>query len=124
MSTYPPTTNFVNILVFVKPSTDEKKKFDVITVPTTPIVTEKDTVINYQIFDSDGLDIVFTGMTVAPLGSDQVSRPTVSLSGKTLTFSDANTKRVDLNITLQFLNKSVKDGEFEHDPQITNNPPT
>jgi hypothetical protein len=124
MSTYPPTTNFVNILVFVKPSIIPTKKFDVTTVPATPIVTEKDTVINYQIFDSSGLDIVFTGMTVLPLGSDQVSQATISLSGKTLTFSDANTKRVDLDVTLQFLNKSVKDGEFEHDPQITNNPPT
>jgi hypothetical protein len=123
MSTYPPTTGFVNILVFVKPSVIPEKKFDVTTVPTTPIVTEKDTVINYQIFDSSGLDIVFTGMTVLPLGSDQVSNATVSLSGKTLTFSDANTKRVDLSITLQFLNKSVLDGKFEHDPQITNNPP-
>jgi hypothetical protein len=123
MSTYPPTTSFVNVLVFVQPNPISPKKFDVTTVPPAPVITEKDTVINYQIFDSSGFDIVFTGMTVLPLGSDQVSRATVSLSGKTLTFSDANTKRVDLNITLNFLNKGVEAGEFSHDPQITNNPP-
>ncbi len=124
MSTYPATTSFVNILVFVKPSAIPEKKFDVTTVPATPIITEKDTVINYQIFDSSGLDIVFTGMTVLPLGSDQLSAPSVSLSGKLLTFSDANTKKVNLNIILEFLNKSVKDGEFSHDPQISNVPQT
>lgn len=123
MSSYPASTSFVNILVFVKPSTSPNKKFDVVTAPAAPTITETDTVINYQIFDSSGFDIVFTGATFYPAINDQLSPPTISVSGKLLTFSDANTKKIDLGVTLNFLNKDASKDEFSHDPQIINSPP-
>jgi hypothetical protein len=43
MSTFPASTSFVNILVFVKPSLTPNKKFDVVTAPVAPTITETDT---------------------------------------------------------------------------------
>ena len=124
MSMYPATTSFVNILVFVKPDETAPGGYKVITSPAAPLITEVDTVINYQIFDSDGYNIVFTGMTVSPEINNQLSEESVSVSGKLLTFSDANTEKVDLNITLQFQDKDNPKLVFSHDPQIINHPPT
>ncbi len=123
MSTFPACTSFVNILVYVKPSTTTPGTYDVVTAPAAPVITETDTVINYQIFDTDGYNIVFTGMTVTPVVNDQLSPATVSVSGKLLTFSDANTKTMTLNVLLKFKDKNQPELEFEHDPQISNTPP-
>ncbi|MYM95956.1 hypothetical protein [Duganella vulcania] len=124
MSTFPASTSFVNILVSVKPSTTQPGTYDVLTAPAVPVITEVDTVINYQIFDTNGYDIVFTGMSVKPDFNDQLSPPSVSISGKTLTFSDANTEAMTLNVTLKFKDDGKEGIEFSHDPQISNNPPT
>ena len=124
MSTFPATTSFVNILVSVKPSTTKPGSYDVVTAPAAPVITEVDTVINYQIFDTSGYDIVFTGMTVKPAINDQLSKASVSVSGKLLTFSDANTEPMILNITLKFQDNDKEGIEFSHDPQISNHPPT
>jgi hypothetical protein len=123
MSTFPASTSFVNILVSVKPSTTEPGTYEVVTAPAVPVITETDTVINYQIFDTDGHDIVFTGMCVKPETNHQLSPASVSVSGKLLTFSDANTEPMTLNINLKFKDKSKPDVEFMHDPQISNTPP-
>ncbi|SEO07124.1 hypothetical protein SAMN05428959_104502 [Duganella sp. CF517] len=123
MSTFPASTSFVNILVFVKPSAT-LGQYDVITAPAVPIITEPDTVINYQLFDTDGYDIVFTGMSVEPSVNSQLSVATVSMSGKMLTFSDANTETMGLNINLKFKNNSKEGEKFAHDPQIINTPQT
>ena len=123
MTTFPASTSFVNILVSVKPSKTVLGTYDVVTAPAVPVITETDTVINYQIFDTDGHDIVFKGMCVKPVINNQLSPASVSISGKLLTFSDANTETMTLNITLQFIDRSKPDLEFSHDPQISNNPP-
>ncbi|NVD74160.1 hypothetical protein HUX88_27040 [Duganella sp. BJB1802] len=123
MSTFPASTSFVNILVSVKPSTTQPGTYDVVTAPAVPVITEIDTVINYQIFDTSGYDIVFTGMSVVPEYNDQLSPASVSLSGKLLTFSDANTEKLTLNITLNFKVDGPEGVEFSHDPQISNHPP-
>ncbi|MCU6498540.1 hypothetical protein LPN04_12115 [Rugamonas sp. A1-17] len=113
------STQFINVLVKVTPS-DKPGVYHVQSAPAMPCVTEIDTVINYQIFDSGHKNIVFTGMTVAPVGNDQLSNSSVSISGKQLTFTDANTKKMTLNITLQFKDE---DGiSFMHDPQVVNEP--
>ena len=122
MSTFPASTSFVNILVSVKPSITTPETYDVITAPAVPVITETDTVINYQIFDTGDYDIVFTGMCVKPEINDQLSPVSVSTSGKLLTFSDANTETMNLNITLKFQDKSKPELEFSHDPQISNRP--
>ena len=124
MSTFPASTSFVNILVSVKPSATIPGTYDVLTAPALPVITETDTVINYQIFDTGGADIIFKGMCIKPAINDQLSPASVSVSGKLLTFSDANTEAMNLNITLKFIDKSKPELEFSHDPQISNHPPT
>lgn len=121
MNTLPASTAFVNILVSVKPNATEPGKYDILTAPAVPVITEPDTVISYQIFDSG--NIVFTGVSILPDGNDQLSPPSISLSGKLLTFSDANTKQMDLNVTLMFTDTSKPKLAFSHDPQISNRPP-
>jgi len=122
MSPFPASTSFVNILVFVKPSSTPGS-YDVTTAPAVPVITEIDTVINYQIFDTAGYDIVFTGVTIEPAVNNQLSPASVSVSGKLLTFSDANTEKMMLNITLQFKDNGKEGIAFSHDPQISNHPP-
>lgn len=119
MSKLKASTPYINVLVKVKPSTTPGQ-YLVETAPATPWVTQVDTIINYQIFDTGGKDIVFTGMTVSPADNNQLSPASVSVSGKQLTFSDANTSKMILNITLNF--KDEDGVEFMHDPQVQNEP--
>ena len=123
MTTFPASTSFVNILVFVKPSAITPGSYDVVTAPAVPVITETDTVVNYQIFDTDGYDIIFTGMSVIPESNKQLSTASVSVSGKLLTFSDANTEKMNMNITLKFQDRLKPEIVFSHDPQISNRPP-
>lgn len=115
-----PPVSLQNILVSVKPREGKPGKYDVSTVPEVPVITQQDTLINYQIVDTDGLPIVFTGMTVKPKDNDQLSEETISLDKKMLAFFDANTTKMMLNITLHF--KDNAGVEFAHDPQVDNEP--
>jgi len=119
MSKLVASTPFLNILVKVKPG-DKAGTYKVETAPAIPYITQPDTVINYQIYDSGSNDIVFTGMTVQPVENDQLSLAAVSVSGKQLTFNDANNVKMTLNITLNF--KDETGIEFMHDPQLENEP--
>jgi hypothetical protein len=122
MSTLIPSTPFINVLVKVRPG-DTPGSYTVETAPTVPWVTEKDTVINYQIFDSGKNDIVFNSknpMTVTPTENGQFSTASVSVSGKQLTFTDANTTPMTLKINLHFQDESGV--EFSHDPEVRNEP--
>ena len=114
----PPTT-FQNIMVWIKPIEGTPGKYHVVTEPAVPVITDEDTVINYQIVDTDGLPIRFKGMSVKPKDNGQLSKESVSIDGKLLTFSDANTVKMMLNITLHFEHDDV---EFSHDPQVSNDP--
>lgn len=118
MSKLIPSTPFINVLVSVHETTPGV--YEVVTAPATPWITEKDTVVNYQIFDSGKRDIVFSGMSVKPVDNGQLSKASVSVSGKQLTFSDANTSKMTLNITLHF--KDEQGVEFSHDPEVENSP--
>lgn len=122
MSSFPASTAFVNILISVKPSITTPGTYDVVTAPADPVITETDTVISYQIFDTEGNDIVFTGMSVEPEHNDQLSPASVSVSGKLLTFSDANTDQMNLNVSLKFKDNNKPELAFSHDPQISNRP--
>ncbi|QJD92769.1 hypothetical protein HH213_23375 [Duganella dendranthematis] len=115
-----PPASFQNVLVSVKPREGKPGKYDVSTVPAVPVITQQDTIINYQIVDTDGQSIVFSGMSVKPKDNNQLSEETLSLDKKMLAFFDANTEKMTLNITLHF-----QDGEgieFSHDPQVDNDP--
>jgi len=120
MSKLVPPITLVNIQVWVKPRLGVPGKYDVVTEPVDPVITNEDTIINYQIVDTDGYPIIFKGMTVKPKENGQLSKETISLDGKLLTFIDANTVKMTLNITLHF---EDKDGiAFSHDPQVQNDP--
>ncbi|MES2163971.1 MAG: hypothetical protein V4476_22660 [Pseudomonadota bacterium] len=122
MSKLIPSTPFINILVKVKPGTTPNT-YIVETAPAAPSITQPDTVINYQIFDSGKNNIVFNsecGMTVIPPNNGQLSAPSVSISGKQLTFTDANTVKMTLNITLNFQDENGV--QFMHDPEVQNDP--
>lgn len=111
------STQFINVMVKVKAGA-QPGQYIVQSSPAAPCATQPDTVINYQIYDCGDHDIVFTGMTPTP--NDQLSAASVSISGKLLTFSDANNKKTTVAFTLQFKDK---DGvTFMHDPQIINEP--
>lgn len=113
------STPFINILVKVRPGS-QAGTYKVDTAPAILRVTQPDTVINYQIYDDGGKNIIFTGMTVTPADNDQLSNASVSKSGKQLTLSDANTSKVTLNITLNFKDESGI--QFAHDPEVENEP--
>lgn len=116
------STPFVNILVKVRAGAKDGT-YEVETAPANPYITQPDTVINYQIFDSGKNDIVFNSkipMTVIPAENGQLSSPSVSISGKQLTFSDANTSQMTLNITLNFQDETGV--QFSHDPEVRNEP--
>jgi len=119
MSKFIACTPFINILVKVRPGA-KPGTYKVETMPAVLVVSQPDTIVNYQIFDSGSDNIVFTGMTVIPEDNDQLSEESISISGKQLTFSDANTSKMTLNITLHF--KDDDGVEFMHDPQVENEP--
>lgn len=117
------STQFINVVVSVRPG-DVAGTYSVETAPAVPRVTQKDTVINYQLVGSKDSNIVFTGMTVEPPMPDQFSQASVSVSGKQLTFTDANTTKIPMtfNITLHFQDElGIK---FMHDPEVRNEPQT
>ncbi len=111
------STQFINVLVKV---TGKPGAYKVTTAPAIPYVTQPDTVINYQLYDTGGEDILLTGAIYDPEDNDQLSNWTVSPSGKVLTFSDANTKKMSLGVTLTFADPNGD--EFTHDPQVQNTP--
>ena len=116
------STPFINILVKVRPGSTSGT-YKVETAPAIPYITQPDTIINYQIFDCGNNEIVFDSsnpMTVVPEDNGQLSAPTVSISGKQLTVIDANTVKMTLNITLNFLDE--KGVSFSHDPEVENEP--
>ncbi|MFS2008172.1 hypothetical protein ACEN9F_31650 [Duganella sp. CT11-25] len=119
MSKIHASTPFINVMVKVKAG-DTPGTYNVHTAPEMPCATQKDTIINYQIYDDDNEGIVFTGMTITTLGNPQLSAPSVSLSGKQLTFCDSNTSTVTISFKLNF--KNAAGVEFMHDPQVKNDP--
>lgn len=120
MTTIVPATAFQNIQVSVKPNPAKPGHYIVHSEPADPVITQTDTIVNYQIIDTDGYPIVFTGMGVKPHDNGQLSDATVSVDGKLLTFSDINTLKMTLNINLKF--KDQDGVEFAHDPQVQNDP--
>jgi hypothetical protein len=58
-------------------------------LPEPVVITEANTIINYELVDTDA-DILFTGITITPANT-QFSKPTISTDGRNLTLSDVNT---------------------------------
>lgn len=111
-------TPFINVLVWVKKK-EKEAGYDVRCEPSALKVVQRDTVINYQIVETYGQDIVFSGLEVTPPDMNQISTPAISPSGKLLTVSDANTCCCKLSLLLEFTNNTASE-RFTHDPQVQN----
>ncbi|MES2149156.1 MAG: hypothetical protein V4508_05105 [Pseudomonadota bacterium] len=116
-------TEFKNVQVIVLPSIDPLSgltNYDVTFIPPAVEILTNDAVINYQLIWPTPDSVTFLDMTVDPSDQDQFSEESVGISGRVLTFSDANTTEEVLHITINF-----QDGEnsFGVDPQVINRPP-
>jgi hypothetical protein len=118
-----PTPQFINIQVIAIPEIDpatKSTKYQTQFIPPFITVTEPDTVINYQLVDPTPTGVGFSGFSVNPDNAHQLSKPSISESKKMVTFSDANTEKITLNITLFF--KDSDGIEFNVDPEVVNEP--
>lgn len=111
-------TPFINVLVWVK-LLDNDDGYHVRCEPHALKVMQADTIINYQIVDTYGQDIIFSGLDVTPKDINQISVPSISQSGKLLTVSDANTYNGWLSLFLEFTDRTLG-RSFQHDPQVRN----
>ncbi len=116
-------TEFENVQVIATPELDKDGKITYKTkfFPESLKVTTHDAVINYQLISPTPPEVKFTKVTVSPKHLHQLSHPSISQSGKLVTFSDANTIAEKLQLTFYFIDK---DGvEFMVDPDVDNEPP-
>ena len=116
-------TMFHNVQVSALPSTDPVSgatNYDVTFIPVAITVDSPDAVINYQLIWPTPDDVRFLDMTVLPVDQTQFSEESVSVDGKLLTFSDANTDDEILHVTLNFTDATGVSYAF--DPQVINRP--
>lgn len=113
---------FHNITVVVEPAPDGKGnagggKWKVTCTPYSCPVVTGDAILNYQLVAPTPSGIVFAGYDAcAPLPGRELSRPSISVDGKMMTFSDRNSKGETILITLRF--KDVM--EILYDPEVPN----
>lgn len=116
-------TEFINIQVIAIPKKDSqsgKVTYSTTFNPTSVIVKEIDTVLNYQLISPTPSGVRFSKVKINQK-TTQLSEPSISLSGKLITFSDANTTKETISLTFHFIDN---DGvEFLVDPDIDNEPP-
>ncbi|UGQ48902.1 hypothetical protein [Massilia endophytica] len=95
--------SFQNVQVVVTPSRDAAGavSYSYTTEPTKLVITQRDTIINFQLVLPTPPDVVFTGMTLSP-SSRQFSTPTISTDGKNVTISDVNTAVGDFTWNFAF----------------------
>lgn len=119
----PPASEFHNIQVVATPTIDPasgKIAYTTTFDPPSVTITTHDAVLNYQLISPTPEGVQFKDVKVKQK-VDQLSTPSISLSGKIVTFSDENTSQEDIHVTFYF---SDKDGvEFLVDPIIENEPP-
>lgn len=115
-------TDFKNVQVTAIPVVDPKTGN--VTYNTTfsqnkLTITQPDTVINYQLINPTPADVIFKSVKIKQ-HTDQLSPPSISLSGKLVTFSDQNSVKETISLTFYFTDK---DGvEFNVDPDLENEP--
>lgn len=114
---------FDNIQVVAIPYTDSEGnvKYRTTFNPEIAEVTTFDTVLNYQLVSPTPEGVKFSKVSISPEHNDQLSTPSISISGKMVTLNDANTVKETISITFHFTDK---DGiEFQVDPEVDNTPP-
>jgi len=96
---------FQNVQITVEKQTDSATgavSYKVVSANPQPVViTEADTILNYQLVAPTPDDVVFTGLTLTP-ASRQFSKPTISADGKNITLSDVNTQWGNFQRTFEF----------------------
>lgn len=118
-----PATEFHNVQVTAIPSIDPETgqtNYSTTFNPESITVTTNDAVLNYQLIPPTPNDVQFKDVKFKQKTS-QLSEPSISLSGKIVTFSDANTSKEDISITFHFIDKD--NNEFFVDPIVENDPP-
>jgi hypothetical protein len=96
--------SFQNVQLQVEKQTDPAGKVSYQISKSTPhpvVITEADTIINYQLVAPTPDDVVFTGLTLSP-ASTQFSKPTISADGKNITLSDVNTTWSNFKTAFEF----------------------
>lgn len=117
-------TEFDNVQVIAIPEknpTTGEVTYRTTFIPESIVITTNDCVINYQLISPTPDGVQFTGMSINPKHTHQLSTPSISRSGRIMTFSDANTLKEVLHITLHFTDKDQV--EFSVDPDVENDPP-
>jgi hypothetical protein len=117
MSKIKASTSFINIMVKVSGKPGD---YVVVTAPAVPYLTQPDTVLNFQLYDSPDPGVIFVSATYSPEDNGQLSAYTISPTGKNLSLIDANTKKMGIGITLAFQDSTG--ATFLHDPQVQNVP--
>jgi hypothetical protein len=79
-------------------------------------VREKNVEITYRLTDATPGGIIFHGFTAAPAG--QLSKPTISKDGRTMTTIDSDTRAGAIKVDLEFQDTTV----FVYDPEVENVP--
>lgn len=125
MSVHPVAPAFFNTTITVLRTPDGNGnachgKYDVIYGDAAISDSTPDAVFNYQLVDPTPLELRFIGIRVAGQSHHrQLSPASISVDGRMITFSDANTERVNMHLTFTW--HDAKNGmEFEHDPGISN----
>lgn len=116
---------FINTIVIAERRPDEDgnthcRKYRVTCHPPSLVVTEPGTILNFQLITPTPQEIVFRGIEKKkPNPERQLSDPSISVDGKQLTLSDANSIKEKIDVTLLF-----KDGDRDvsYDPQVQNDP--
>jgi hypothetical protein len=116
-------TTFLNVQVTVTQKIDSEGKtsYDTTFDPPSLTVKARDSVINYQIVESTPAGIIFSDVSIKPDHENQLSTPSISRSGRLVTFSDENSVKMTLNLTFRF--KDPNGVEFLVDPELDNEPP-
>ncbi|KQV46352.1 hypothetical protein [Massilia sp. Root335] len=118
---------FINVIVIAVPTSDGSGNaadglYNITTLPDAVAVTRPNTIVNFQLIPPTPDAFVFAGFERKPsVGVRQLSNASVSLDGKMLTFSDENSDKEFVGVTLLF---STGQGSVMHDPQIQNTPET
>lgn len=79
-------------------------------------VSKKNVEIIYQLTAATPAGIIFHGFTATPSG--QLSKPTISKDGRTMTTIDSDTRAGVIKVDLEFQDTTV----FVYDPEVENSP--
>jgi hypothetical protein len=116
------TPVFHNVLVTAMPALNPdtgKVEYTTTFTPEVVFVTTQDAVLNYQLVSPTPTGVQFKEVKFKQK-IDQLSQPSISISGKNVTFNDANTSPESINATFHFADS---DGVlFSVDPIIENDP--